>query len=157
MYAGQQAILMEYARDAVDRLDRSTRQYALGERTSYRVVAVQLRMLLCDTTRRHGQIVDISLAERLWPDLALHPLAATQAKLCFDRHAARLARLAWLEQNFMPPGGQAMTLRDAIRLVCDRDGGAHVDPPARQRLPDLSDTISAIGAYIAAELRPLTQ
>jgi hypothetical protein len=102
----------------------------------YRVAAAQLRLLLCDTTRRHGQVADISLARRLWPDLRLPTLGAKIETVETD-----LPLIEWLAQPV--PGG--ITLRRLIRLVCDQDGGAHVDPHPDAGLPEGLDVPYWIG------------
>ena len=63
----------QYGQDALKILRTSLNLMDQGQPEFYRVAALQLRLLLCDTTRRHGRSVDISLASRLWPDLRLHP------------------------------------------------------------------------------------
>jgi len=114
-------VLLIYARDAATILQRSMELYDAGETAFYRVMAVQLRLLLCDTARVHNAPLDLALAPRVFPDLRLPPVGPGGQ---FDRHAAPLALDAWLEQPLPGPG---MTLRRLIRQVCDQDGGAHVD------------------------------
>ena len=131
-------------------LSRSLELYHQGEAEFYRVVALQLRLLLCDTTRRHGRQVDISLLGRLWPELELHPLSAG----CFDRSLPPLPLDRWLSQA-LPAAGAALTIRQLIRRVCDQDGGAHVDPKPQAglaALPDHPAWIVKIGEYLAAEI-----
>ncbi len=149
-------VLREYANDALKILERSLAWSRQEFRPAYRVVAAQLRLLLCDTTRVHGRIVDVSLAPRLIPDLRLHPACLGEdGHLRFDRSQARLPRLDWLNQSLqLPAAGEAWTLRDAIRCVCDRDGGVHVDP--HQPAPvyaSLAEWILAIGEYVLEELK----
>ena len=154
-------VLRGYLCDSLAILERSLSWSGQGARPAYRVAAAQLRLLLCDTTRVHGRIVDVSLAPRLFPELSLHPLQMDAAgEVQIDRGAERLPRLVWLSQAvaWPIPGGEAWTPRDAIRWVCDRDGGVHVDPqPRAAPLPDLERWILAIAAYVGEELSRLVQ
>ncbi len=109
--------LLAYARDAAGILRETLNLIAAGQPAFYRVAAVQLRLLLCDTTRRHGQIVITSLVARLWPDFRLGALSDVPVE-------PTLPLDDWLGQK-LPEGDY--TVRQFIRLVCDQDGGAHVD------------------------------
>lgn len=112
----------------------------------YRVAALELRLLLCDTTRRHSRTVDISLARRLWPDLRFYRLNAQGQ---FDAGLEPLALDSWLAQVISCGAGCTITLRELVRRVCDQDGGAHVDPKARAGLQGVEDVpgwICKIGA-----------
>ncbi|HVN56095.1 MAG TPA: hypothetical protein VMT46_17315 [Anaerolineaceae bacterium] len=150
-------VLRNYLSDSLAILKQSLAWSGQGARPAYRVAATQLRLLLCDTTRVHGRILDVSLAPRLFPDLSLHPLNLNaNGEVQIDRGAERLPRLAWLTRPVA--GGEAWTPRDAIRWVCDRDGGVHVDPqPRAAPLPDLERWIVSIGAYIYEELSHLVE
>ena len=135
--------LLAYSRDALQILLTSLDLSRRGRPEFYRVAALQLRLLLCDTTRRHGQIDNVSLLPRLLPDLRLAPLSANGT---FDLKAQPLDLDHWLEQPVPAallgniPGSAAtgasgaLTIRYLIRWVCDQDGGAHVDP--RRLHPD---------------------
>ncbi|MDR3577836.1 MAG: hypothetical protein P4L50_28570 [Anaerolineaceae bacterium] len=151
--------LIAYGRDALQILITSLDLYRRGRPEFYRVAALQLRLLLCDTTRQHGQLVNVSLLPRLLPDLCLAPFGPDGA---FDTLAPALPLPAWLEQPlpaFIPPG---LTIRHLIRWVCDQDGGAHVDPKrlrfeasptlSGRPQPTAADLILFIGEYIAAVL-----
>jgi hypothetical protein len=115
---------LSYALDALDILKESVRLASRGHTGFYRVAAAQLRLLLCDTTRRHGKIVDISLLPRLIPGLELPPL---------DHHSDvisitdEIPLANWLKQKIAFGERSEVTIRQLIRLVCDQDGGAHVD------------------------------
>lgn len=148
--ASPQAELAAYARDALAILRQSIRLAQQGQPFFYRVAALQLRLLLCDSTRRHERIVDVSLLPRIFPQIRFHPLGSDGR---FDRAAPPLALAVWLEQP-LPPAG-AVTIRQLIRRVCDQDGGAHVDPKAHTRpdlLPNTPDWILRIAACILDEL-----
>lgn len=123
--------------DALEILRTSSALVRQGQTAFYKVIAVELRLLLCDTTRRHGRVVDISLLPQLVPDLRLPPLprylepgAALTDELSLEQ---------WLEQEVRSPGGDPVTLRRLVRLVCDQDGGAHYDPRAASPLKELDD------------------
>jgi hypothetical protein len=116
--------MLEYARGSARILRRSIELYDQGERVFYRVMAVELRLLLCDTTRRHDKIYDLSLAPRLFPNLALSPL---NDRYEFDLSGARLPLEIWLAQSIPLNPTLTHTLRQLVRGVCDQDGGAHVD------------------------------
>ncbi|MBA3018671.1 MAG: hypothetical protein FP811_11110 [Desulfobacteraceae bacterium] len=60
----------QYLIDSLDLIDRNCKRFHDGDYASYRVVANQLRILLCDSNR--GK--DNSLAPRVVDDLRLHPL-----------------------------------------------------------------------------------
>lgn len=112
----------------------------------YRPVAVQLRILLCDSTRQHDGVVDISLAPRVWADLCLPALGQRGA----DPTLPPLALADWLEQPIeaLQP---ALTIRQLIRRVCDQDGGAHVDVKNHSGLPENTeyrDWVLRIGGIV---------
>jgi len=115
---------LSYALDALDILKESIR-LASGEHTGfYRVAAAQLRLLLCDTTRKHGKIVDISLLPRLLPKLSLPPV---DYDAYIVSRADDILLVDWLKQKVVMDESSEVTIRQLIRLVCDQDGGAHVD------------------------------
>ena len=108
-------ILLAYARDSLEILRYSLVLVAQGQRPFYRVAALQLRLLLCDTTRRHNQVIDIALLPQLIPNLDLPAISPGEK---------RLLLVDWLAQ---PIPGQPLSVRQFIRRICDQDGGAHVD------------------------------
>ena len=131
-------ILLAYARDSLEILRHSLLLIRQGQRLFYRVAAVQLRLLLCDTTRRHNQVVDISVLPQLIPDLDL-PAVGIGGK--------RLLLNDWLAQ---PIPGQPLSVRQLIRRVCDQEGGAHVDFKLEAGLDDLdpAEWIQTIGEIV---------
>jgi hypothetical protein len=131
-------ILLAYARDSLEILRLSLQLCRQDRRPFYRVAALQLRLLLCDTTRRHGQVMDIALLPRLIPKLDLPAL---------DPGGHRLPLEDWLAQ---PVPGLALTVRQLIRRVCDQDGGAHVDfkPEAGLQGLDPAQWIQTIGEIV---------
>jgi hypothetical protein len=60
----------QYLVDALDLIDLNCRLFFDGFYPAFRIVGVQLRILLCDTNRR----IDKSLASRVIEDLRLHPM-----------------------------------------------------------------------------------
>lgn len=122
----ERQLWLDYARDAVSILRHSLQCISAGEVIYYRVAAVQLRLLFCDTTRRHDQMVTTALARRLWPELYLPAWSGPLS-------GGVLPLDEWLEQK-LPDGG--LSIRQFIRCVCDQDGGAHVDLRRHSRLPD---------------------
>jgi hypothetical protein len=159
----QSALL--YARGALRILEQNLRLYRQGEPACYRVVAVQLRLLLCDTNRIHDRLVDISLVPRLFPDLALDRFAVLTPdeetglqRLVFREKGVPLPLQSWLAQPLPAPWGKPVSLRELIRTVCEQDGGAHVD---QRSLADFrawqerGDHIAATGEYILSVLDPL--
>jgi len=158
--------LWPYLRDSLSILQLSLKLARQDHPEFYRVAAVQLRLMLCDTTRRHQEPVVISLAPRLLPGLALHPLVTPgpvgsgdrvsqvnplqKAGDVFNRSAQPLSIEEWLDQSL-----GALTIRQLIRRVCDQDGGAHVDPRPSVSLPeglDYRTWILVIGEYVVEEL-----
>jgi hypothetical protein len=120
-----------------------------GQPQFYRVIAGQLRMLLCDTTRVHEKVKDISLMVRLFPGIYLQPIGR---KHRFDYDAEPLPLAKWLEQK-LPIRNVNLTIRKLIRMVCEQDGGVHVDPRAAQAVSEkeIKRWIILIGQYIAEE------
>lgn len=144
--------LEAYTRDALHLLQRSVQLAAGGETAFYRVAAMQLRLLLCDTTRRHGRSEPTALAPRLLPELKLPPVLPNGKP---DRTRAPLPLNNWLDQPLPDGDPSAISLRTLIRRVCDQDGGAHVDPRPHAGLADIPDPagwILNIGAAAAEAL-----
>jgi len=128
--------IQNYVSDSLLILADSVRHYRQGQRPFYRVAALQLRLLLCDTTRVHNRRVDLALLPRLAPDLRLPRLSGSG-----QPDAGVLMELpGWLEQT-LPAGVQTLSVRQLIRQVCDQDGGAHVDTRPQNTLPDGSEYI----------------
>lgn len=122
--------LVKFARGALEILRESIALYDRGQIVFYRVMAVELRLLLCDTTRRHDESVDLSLLRRLLPDLTLPELDEAGE----FRQEGGLRVGEWLDQEISLERGQQVTLRQLIRQVCDQDGGAHLDRRRRSGL-----------------------
>jgi hypothetical protein len=130
---------------------KTSLELGCGEQTVfYRVTAAQLRLLLCDTTRRHNQIEDISLARQVYPNLALHLLTGK----IFDLQATPIPLKDWLAQRLpLIESTGAASIRELIRLVCDNEGGVHVDLKKGNGSTDLHrEWILRIGDYVYKEL-----
>jgi len=144
--------LLPYTRGALDILRASLLHMQSGQPAFYRAAAVQLRLLLCDSTRRHNRRVDLALLPQAAPDLRLPRLTPHGEP---DEAQPPLPLAEWLEQPLAPPGCAPLSVRQLIRLVCDRDGGAHVDPNP-QLLPaeTAAGLIAKIGAAVLNALPP---
>jgi len=149
-FNADQQIIWIYARDAADILRNAIQMVQRGERAFYRVAAVQLRILLCDTTRRHDAVVNIALLPYLYPDLKL-PQVNEDGE--FDDALEPLPVETWLDQPLFLEDCGEVTLRQLIRRICDQDGGAHVDlHPGATLGPDAIDYIVYIGELILDRL-----
>ena len=114
-------VLQRYTLDAVSILRHSVGMMDSGFESFYRVAAVQMRILLCDTTFRHNRVEDIAVLPILFPHLKLPPLETTirpESQVWLDLDA-------WLNQPASPCSD--LSVRQMIRRICDVDGGAHVD------------------------------
>jgi hypothetical protein len=112
--------LKAYLRDSLAILVESTRMARGGSPAFYRVVAVELRLLLCDSTRIHNEWVDISLVHQLYPQLKW------QTEEWQEGTSKSVKIPEWLELPAMADDPQHRTIRKLIRQICDLDGGAHV-------------------------------
>lgn len=141
-------LLETYLADVLTILRTSLKLARQGQRFFYRVAALQLRILLCDSTRLHNRPLELGLLPRLRPRLALHPLTKDGA---FDRSAPPIPLQDWLNQPLPLKNDSPLTIRRLIREVCDRDGGAHVDvrahlPPASRA--ERAEWILHLGEYL---------
>ncbi|MHC1740343.1 MAG: hypothetical protein AB9897_04450 [Anaerolineaceae bacterium] len=128
-------ILAQYTADALTILDHSIALSENGHESFYRVVAVQLRILLCDTNFRHGKTEEIAVIPLLFPRLTLHPIDSLGLPL---KHLLSIDLKTWLD---LPAGSDSeLTTRQLIRRVCDIDGGAHVDIKPLAGLPENGNT-----------------
>ena len=124
-------LLLGYTADSLDILSQSIALYAAGHRGFYRVMTVQLRLLLCDTAFRHNQHEDTALVPILFPSLTLFPLDPEGQP---QSNLPQLNLSNWLES---PVGSLAgLTIRTLIRRVCDLNGGAHVNKKPLAGLPE---------------------
>jgi hypothetical protein len=137
-------------RASLDVMAASIGNYRTGVTASYRVVATELRKLLCDRN---------PLLPRIRPRLRLHKLHWTQVlegcptladglevmmpgRLCvsasgdsyfellFAKSTELMAVEDWIQQPFFSP---SITVRDLIKSVADKEG-AHSDPDFNETL-----------------------
>jgi hypothetical protein len=159
MDPAQPSVWTAYTRDALQLLAGCIESFQLGSRASYRVAAVELRLLLCDTNRIHERLVDISLLPRAYPEIKFHPLrSAPPAQegylVGFDRTREPVPLADWLSQSLTIPHGGKITLRELIRTICEQDGGAHVDPRFHSPLLGWEGRVEAtiaIGKYVVEQ------
>ncbi|MCK4448789.1 MAG: hypothetical protein KAW56_17125 [Candidatus Marinimicrobia bacterium] len=118
-----------------------------GFRLSYKVVASQLRILLCDISKRGNK--NNSLILKIFPDFKLHPLSYTLEDVkknlkgrllyftsgtlasnsnriydIFNVNDSPIDLDKWLNQNILD---EEITILKLITSVTNKDGGAHVD------------------------------
>jgi hypothetical protein len=161
-------LLFAYAQDTCRILATSLELARRSRPAFYRVCAAQLRLLLCDTTRQHGEVVNVSLLPRLYPDISLRPLkqAGSPKNGLFDLQQAPIPLADWLQQRLdlefiihaQTGSRDEWTIRHLIRQVCDHDGGAHVDPRPNSGLAELVDYpqwVIVIGEYVFEEINDL--
>lgn len=116
-----------YLIDSLNIIRHSLKAIEGGHPEFYRVIALQLRLILCDTTRAHDEIIDISLIRQVNPQVKLHlPGLDNSRMIPLDE---------WLSSPLPGSGIPTITIRDLIRQVCDKDGGAHVDIRGKSTLP----------------------
>ena len=140
--------------DSLEIIRQSLQLVYSGNTAFYRVIALQLRMLLCDTTRRHGKIVDLSLLPEILPDLKMHAMDGSGQPVT---DGAALSLMEWLQQKLNVNESSSLTIRQFIRQVCDQDGGAHYDPK-NDRVFDQSESyrqiIENLGRYLIEAAAP---
>ena len=146
----KRADLVDYARGSLSLIARSLSEIEKGYPEFYRVIALQLRLLLCDSTRRHNQTVDISLVPQIAPEMKFHPLNSNGE---FDQSQPPLPLDEWLAQPLPVKAVSQVTIRALIRQVCDQDGGAHVDRRAETLfVPEAAHWVVHIGRYVLERL-----
>jgi hypothetical protein len=140
--------LGDHILDSIEIIRKSLSLVDEGYAPFYRVIAVQLRLLLCDSTRRHGIIEDISLLPRWLPQIRLDPLDENGQPFS---GSAGLTINEWLNQKLVWGSGKNLTIRQLIRQVCDLDGGAHYDPKIKSGLDqntNYRNFIISLGRYL---------
>ncbi len=118
--------------ESLEILSTAVEFYHQGRRSFYRIAALQLRLLLCDTTRRHNKIVEISLLSQAKSNLLLPPIREDGSP---DLNAPYLPLPAWLAQPL--PAAKHLDIRLFIRRICEQDGGAHFDPKPESGVFDI--------------------
>jgi hypothetical protein len=147
-------VLLQYTLDTASILKQSIHLMETNAPGFYRVAAVQLRILLCDTTFRHNRMEDIAVLPILFPELKLPGLSLTDEK----DQAQWLTLKDWLDQRAF--ADSKLSVRQMIRRVCDVDGGAHFDPKPLQGVPveiDQAQWILKIAKIVQPELERALQ
>jgi len=170
--------LMEDYKATLDNLQGNIELFNKGNKAAYRVVAVQLHLLLCGKN---------PIVSRVFTSSALHPLRGSMNKeiakdlifhspaliefdgqgnskiiSLFDENKAPLSLTEWLEQPLL---NNTITIRQLIASIRDKEA-AHVDLEYDKtlsftktiKLPDddLQDKyIIAIGEYVLKSLRSI--
>ncbi|MCK4574980.1 hypothetical protein KAU34_01090 [candidate division WOR-3 bacterium] len=166
-------------------------EYDQGKEDYYQKIAAELRILLCDTKiqkDKKGKTyrVDNSLFPRLFPELRLHPISFQpdpeefkkrgQELICFipgtisfkngnfgyhdifDLSGEPMSINSWLEQSI----DIFITIKQLIKSVANKNGGAHVDNDLNETLIRTSHFfigdkaravfIVEIGRYVLSEI-----
>lgn len=133
--AKKKSYLKTYLKASLSILAESIRLARESHPEFYRVVTLELRLLLCDSTRLHNEWVDISLVHQLYPNLKW----STEG---WKDGTTQMVKIhEWLELPAMTDDPQHRTIRKLIRQICDLDGGAHVS------LGDASQMATARSIY----------
>ena len=136
---------IQYLIDALNIIEGNYSGFLEGQYPNFRVIASQLRMLLCDSKKGKEN----SLALKVFPNLRLHPLRykppdahnliawipatitgipqALRFVNVFDRNAEPIPLSEWREQIGVILDGNPYTLSNMIKSVTERGGGSHVD------------------------------
>jgi hypothetical protein len=146
--------LVEYLVGCVDILKINLEGYQKGCRSCYRVLASQLRILLCDRKREHGGWKNTALLTVLYPNARLHPLSTTGVNVV-DTEKPPVPVEEWLQQSIKLVSSEEKSIGECIKWVCEKEGGSHVDPESQIDLPDqliMEPVIVAISQYLAWQL-----
>jgi len=139
---------VQYLVESLDIIERNCNSYHQGFRPDYRVIAAQLRLLLCDKNRGKEN----SLALKVFPNLQLHQVTYQvsdetlkshpvvwiagsitgipiymQIKDLFDLQSNLITLDKWREQIAVISQGKPFSLAEIIKSVSEKDGGTHVD------------------------------
>ena len=146
------APLFRYLKESHQILQFCLKHIDNGEYYFYRVCALQLRLLLCDTTFRHNQIEDISLVNKVNKEMRFHQLDDDGT---FTPSLEKIPLNEWLDQILPEQNDPNITIRQLIRSVCDQDGGAHVDQKSNAGVHKINSRekwIYCVSQYIEKEL-----
>ena len=144
--------LLKYLIDSTNILRICLVHVKEGQSEFYRVIALQLRLLLCDTTFRHNRLIDISLVPRVFGNIYLR---MPDKDGLFSSGSKKFPLNKWLDQTIPGQFNPETSIRQLIRRVCDQDGGAHIDVKANAGLQDIINYqtwINKLGKYIVKEL-----
>jgi hypothetical protein len=138
--------LRQGLKDSINLIRINIDLFDAGNHTCYKVIAGQLRLLLCDTSRNK----DNSLLKRVFDNPKFHPFWQCEEKDEIERDGGRLIFFLpgelssnssqitnicdrdkepieldqWLELMVFD---SSITLRGLIKSVAEKDGGAHLD------------------------------
>lgn len=174
--------LRQAVQDAITIIQNNVEAYDSGQSACYKVIASQLRILVCDTYNRQ----DNSLLPKVFPNPRFHPFAnpdlsegkkagrqliffmpgTLTSNSCrvfdvFELDQEPIPLASWLDQHLFD---ETVTIRVLIRSVADKDGGAHVDNQLDMTLQKTYSTfinereshavfIVEIGRYVASQVR----
>lgn len=155
--------LNKYFNESLQILQANLTAYRQGCKFCYRVLAVQLRILLCDRKRVHNRWMPNALFNRIDPNLRLHPVTRSfqeDGMYLVDTDLAPIPLSDWLLDPIQLPSRKIVSLGQGIRWVCDRDGGAHVDPEILESDDSVKDQVALealvvrISEYLLSKLTP---
>lgn len=153
---------------SIEILQTNIKAYHAGRKNSYRVIAVELRKLLCDKQKGN----DVSLAPKILGTIKLHPLRGKQAKIdknttlyipgriyfngkgkvsidsLFNESLCPLELGDWLEQKLH---SLEITVREFIRSVADKEG-AHADDNFNTTLQKTKSVVLASDDFLSSEI-----
>jgi len=112
-----------------------------------KVIAGQLRLILCDTSKKGKEIIDNSLIRRIQPNPKLfqvNELSNLSEGMSgffpgemFNYDKPTIPLKVWLEQVILSLNLQGkkqdVTIRDFIKFAANKSGGAHVDPTLKEK------------------------
>ncbi|RPJ97276.1 hypothetical protein CW357_01010 [Rummeliibacillus sp. TYF005] len=111
------------------------------------VIAAQLRLILCDTSKRGSKIIDNSLIRKIQPNPQLHQIKelvnltvdgnSFVPDELFDYEKPRIPLSDWLNQVILSitlqNKKQDITIFDFIKHSANKSGGAHVDASLEEK------------------------
>jgi hypothetical protein len=149
----------EYLKSSLEIIRINIEAYRAGCLPCYRVLVVELRLLLCDRKREHNQWTDTAPVARLYPQLTWHAPIIISTDL--PNHlpisdGTELSLAEWLASPIYECGKRMLTIRDLIKIICEKDGGAHADPtgipwPAEET-PVIARLICLLAEYVLIKL-----
>ncbi len=163
--------LIEYLRGALEIIRCNCQAYSQGCFPCYRVLAVQLRILLCDRKREHDGWKRTAILPEVFPGITLPVIADSrrmqmtlterQAGLSTIVEADRVPVSKWLEQIVWFNDQKQIEIKDLIKWVTEKDGGAHADPSGTGWILDdqklIGDTLYQISRLIHTEVSRLLE
>lgn len=155
----------QYLEEALSIISRNCESYHQNYPPDYRVVASQLRIILCDKNRNQEN----SLVLKVIPNVKLHPLTSTISKEeldakpyvwlagritgipirmrivdCFNVNAVTIPLEEWRMQIAAISNGKPHSIMDIIKSVAEKDGGTHIDVGSNEYL-DIAGTFTHTG------------